>query len=80
MDNLIEEIKNKKTDNKNHNLVIDEAIYYLEKAKECLTEGLENPEHWNKENLIIAKTFTKLFPQMYLLQEFHRSQIESEEN
>lgn len=82
MDEIIEDLKSKKTGEKYHDFVIDDAIFHLEKAKECITEGMKSPYNWYEENMIIAKTFKDAFPQLYLLQQFHTPvrQDESAEN
>ena len=82
MENIIIDLKNKKNGEKYHDLVIDDAISHLEKAQECICEGMLNPKKWHEDNLIIAKTFMDALPQLYLLQRFHtlRHQAESEEN
>ena len=80
MDLFIEGLKNKKSGEKYHDSVIDDAIYYIEKAQSCLDEGLKNPEQWHKDNLIINKSILQLLPQMCVLQQFHSSQMEVEES
>jgi len=80
MNELKNKIKKMKTNDKNHDRVIDEAIYFLDKAQECLDEGLKDPESWNTENVLINKAIFKLLPQMYLLQQIHRNSSDSGEN
>lgn len=82
MDKIIKDLESKKTGEKYNDFVIDDAIFHLEKAKECITEGMKNPSMWYDDNMIIAKTFRDVLPQIYLLQQFHtpvRSDV-SEEN
>ena len=80
MNELKNKIKKMKNHEKNHDRVIDEALYFLDKAQECLDEGLKDPESWNAENMVINKSIIKLLPQMYLLQQFHRNSPDSVEN
>lgn len=80
MDLIKEGLKTKKNGDKYHDSVINDAVYYIEKAQECLDEGLKNPEKWHKDNMIMNKTITQLFPQMCILQQFHNTQMDFEEN
>tara|TARA_Y100000389_G_C17092872_1_gene332126 strand:- start:140 stop:382 length:243 start_codon:yes stop_codon:yes gene_type:complete len=70
-DTLLNDLNNKKKGDTYHDSVIDDAIFHIKKAMECIDEGLEDPEKWHNDNMIIAKTFTQLFPTIYLLQQTH---------
>jgi len=48
---------------------INDAIGHLDKAKEALTEGLENPEKWYEDAKINAVVFNKIMPAIYILQQ-----------
>ena len=74
MENIIKELENKKTGEKFNDFVLDDAIFHVKKALECLTDGLPHPEKWYNDEIISAKVFTQLFPQIYQLQQTHSSQ------
>jgi hypothetical protein len=82
MEKIIIDLKNKKNGEKYHDLVIDDTISHLEKAQECMCEGMLNPKKWHEDNIIISKTFLDAFPQLYLLQQFHtpKHRVGPEEN
>ena len=79
MENLIKDIETKKKGEKFNDFVIDDAIFHLKKASQCLDEGLNNPEQWYKDEMVTAKIFTQLFPLIYQLQQTHTSH-QKEEN
>ena len=69
MDDIIETIESRKTGEKFHDFVLDDAIYFIKKAKEALEDGLLDPEGWYNNEQINSKTFFSLFPQIYLTQQ-----------
>ena len=71
METLIWELQGKKNGEKYHDGVIEDAIFHLKKSMECLDEGLQDPKKWYEDNVVIAKTFTQLFPVIYRLQQIH---------
>ena len=79
MENLIKDLENRKTGEKYKDFVIDDAIFHLKKALQCLDEGLNDPEQWYKDEMATAKIFTQLFPVIYQLQQTHNSP-QKEEN
>ena len=66
MDDIIDTIESRKTGEKFHDFVLDDAIYFIKKAKEALEDGLPDPEAWYNNEQINAKTFFKLLPQIFL--------------
>lgn len=79
MEDIIKELENKKSGEKFKDFVLDDAIGHLNKALQCLNEGLINPEQWYNDELETAKIFTKLFPLIYQLQQT-RNSPQKEEN
>jgi len=69
MDKLIEDLNSQKTGEKYHDFVITDAISYIEKAKECMAEGMADPLKWYCDAIIMSKTISYLFPQIYTLQQ-----------
>ena len=82
MDLLIDGLVSRKTGEKYHDFVLDEAIVNIKRAKEALEEGIADPEKWWNESLIQAKTIATLFPFIYLVQQriAHNSHPSAEEN
>ena len=66
MDNIIETLESRKNGEKFHDFVLSDAIYFINKAKEVLEDGLEDPEGWYNNEQISLKTFCTLFPQIYV--------------
>ena len=66
MDELIRDIENRKNGEKFHDFVLDEAVFYINKAQEALEA---DPEEWYKNSQLSAQTFIKLFPQIYFTQQ-----------
>ena len=69
MDLLIDGLSSRKTGDKYHDFVLDDAISNIKRANEALEEGLKDPEHWWTESRIQAKTFATLLPFIYLVQQ-----------
>ena len=69
MDLIVDGLESRKTGEKYHDFVLDDAISSIKRAKEALEEGLVDPEKWWSDSLIQAKTMATLFPFMYLLQQ-----------
>jgi hypothetical protein len=77
MDTLIKTFESQKNGNKYHDFVLDDAIYYIKKAQEALTEGLLDPEEWYKNEQVNAKTFCSLFPHIYFTQQRLASEMDT---
>jgi len=71
MDLIIDGLESRKTGDKYHDCVLDDAIGHIRCAQEALNGGLKDPENWYKECRVVAKTFVNLLPYIYLLQQFH---------
>jgi len=71
MEKIIKELENEKIGEKFHDFVIDDAIFYIKKAIECIEHGKNDPKKWYTENMDMAKTFIQLFPAIYQLQQTH---------
>lgn len=69
MDDIIQTIESQKNGDKFHDFVIDDAIYFIKKAKEALEDGLQDPEKWYENEQLSYKTFFKLFPYIYYTQQ-----------
>ena len=69
MDLIIDGLESRKSGEKYHDFVLDDAIVSIKRAKEALEEGLIDPEKWWTESLVQAKTFATLLPFIYLLQQ-----------
>ena len=65
MDDIIKTIESQKNGDKFHDFVLDDAVYFIRKAKEALEEGLQDPEGWYNTEQATSKTFYSLFPQIY---------------
>ena len=74
MDSLISDLEARKSGEKYHDSVLEDAIFHIKKAMECLDEGLQNPKKWYDDNMVTAKVFTQLFPVIYRLQQIHTNQ------
>lgn len=64
MDFIIDGLEAKKSGDKYQDHVLDDAIYHIKKAKECLEKGLEDPKAWWMDNMITTKAW---IPYMYLM-------------
>lgn len=73
MDLIIDGLEAKKSGDKYRDHVLDDAIYHIKKAKECLEKGLKDPKAWWADNMITTKAW---IPYMYLMlqQQASRSQ------
>jgi hypothetical protein len=80
MDLIIDGLESRKTGEMYHDHVLSDAILNIKKAQEALDEGLKDPERWYKDNETNCKIFLKLFPFIYLLQQFHNPPKLLEEN
>ena len=69
MDLIIKDLESRKTGDKYHDFVINDAMYYIKKAQETLDQGLLNPVGWYENEQVNSKTFFSLFPQIYLTQQ-----------
>jgi hypothetical protein len=69
MDDIIKIIESQKNGDKFHDFVIDDAIYFIKKAKETLEDGLQDPEKWYENERVNSATFFKLFPYIYYTQQ-----------
>jgi hypothetical protein len=69
MDDIIKDIESRKNGDKIHDFVLDDAIYFIKKAKEALEEGLQDPQKWYNNEQINSKTFYSLLPHIYLTQQ-----------
>jgi hypothetical protein len=69
MDDLIKTFETQKNGEKFHDFVIDDAIYFIEKAREALEEGLRDPEKWYENEQLSSKTIVTLFPYIYYTQQ-----------
>jgi len=77
MERFISELESRKTGDKFHDFVLDDAMYYIKKAQETLEEGLLNPEQWYKNERINSQTFFSLFPQIYFTQQRLASEMDT---
>ena len=68
MDLIIDGLESKKTGEKYHDFVLDDAVQNIKRAKEALEDGMKDPEKWWTESLLSAKTFMTLFPMIYMVQ------------
>ena len=64
MDLIVDGLEAKKTGDKYRDHVLEDAIFHIKKAKECLEKGLEDPKAWWADNLITTKAW---IPYMYLM-------------
>jgi len=71
MDLIIDGLEARKTGEFYHDHVISDAILNIKKAQEALDEGLKDPEKWYRDNETNCKIFLRLFPFIYILQQFH---------
>ena len=73
MELIIDGLEAKKSGDKYRDHVLDDAIFHIKKAKECLEKGLEDPKAWWVDNVITTKAW---IPYMYLMiqQQASRSQ------
>lgn len=69
MDLIIDGLESRKTGEKFHDFVLDDAIHSLKRAKEALEDGMKDPEHWWNESLLTTKTFMTLFPLIHMVQQ-----------
>jgi hypothetical protein len=69
MDLIIDGLISRKTGDKYHDFVLDDAISSIKRANEAIEEGLKDPEQWWTESLIQAKTIATMFPFIYLVQQ-----------
>lgn len=82
MDLLIDGLESRKSGEKFHDFVLDDAINSIKRAKEALEDGMKDPEHWWNESLLTTKTFMTLFPLIYMVQQklSHNDHQSAEEN
>ena len=71
MDTIVSDLEARKSGETYRDSVLEDAIFYIKKAMECMDEGLQNPQKWYDDNLVTAKVFTQLFPAIYQLQQIH---------
>lgn len=69
MDILIDGLESRKSGEKFHDFVLDDAIHSIKRAKEALEDGMKDPEHWWNESMLTTKTFMTLFPLIYMVQQ-----------
>lgn len=69
MDLLIDGLESRKSGEKFHDFVLDDAIHSIKRAKEALEDGMKDPEHWWNESMLTTKTFMTLFPLIYMVQQ-----------
>ena len=67
MDLIIDGLESRKNGDKYHDLVLTDAINHINKAQECLDEGMANPEKWWNDNTVLTKAWVSLFPFMYMM-------------
>ncbi len=82
MDEIIETLESRKTGEKFHDFVLSDAIYFINKAKEALEDGLDDPEGWYNNEQVNLKTFCTLFPQIYVTlqqEQSHRTLSKNQE-
>lgn len=80
MDLIIEGLESRKTGDKYHDHVLNDAINSIKHAQQALDEGIKEPEKWYKDTETNCKIFMRLFPFIYILQQFHNPPIDIEEN
>lgn len=71
VDYAISEVENlhqfsKKTEVKH---TIDDALFHLRRAKECLTEGLKNPVEWVNDTEETMKMIYMMLPFLFLMRD-----------
>lgn len=64
MDLIVEGLQSKKSGDKYKDNVLEEAIFHIKKANECLEKGLKDPKAWWVDNMITTKAW---LPYMYLM-------------
>lgn len=75
MDDVIKTLESRKTGEKFHDFVLSDAIYFINKAKEALEDGLDDPERWYNNEQASLKTFCTLFPQIYVTLQKEQSHL-----
>lgn len=67
IDYAIEEVSRLKVCNKQY--FIDDSLFHLRKAKECLTEGLKNSQEWMQDTQEVAKMVLAMIPLLLLMKD-----------
>jgi hypothetical protein len=80
MDLIVEGLESRKTGEKYHDHVLNDAINSIKHAQQALDEGLKEPEKWYKDTETNCKIFMKLFPFIYILQQLHNPSKDTEES
>jgi hypothetical protein len=80
MDDIIHTLESRKTGEKFHDFVLNDAIYFINKAKDALEDGLRDPEGWYNSEQVSLKTFCTLFPQIYATLQQEQSHLSLSKN
>jgi len=68
MDGLVPILEAMKTGDKYRDFCIDDAVFYIKKASEALTDGLKDPEAWFKTSETAMAVFVKSLPLILAIQ------------
>jgi len=62
-------IENLKNGDRDHDFVIDDALFYLQRAREAIEDGLKNPKEYRADCALAAQTIVKGFPYLWAIQQ-----------
>ncbi len=80
MDDIIQTLESRKTGEKFHDFVLNDAIHFIHKAKDALEDGLKDPEGWYNSEQVSIKAFCTLFPQIYFTLQQEQSHLSLSKN
>jgi len=68
METFISSLEKSKNGKKTHDFCLDDAIYYLKKAQEVLSDGLADPDAWYESSVFSSKVLLKSLPFILAIQ------------